>query len=114
MLKTKSIHDPIEASDGTRILVSSIWPKFAADKIVDMWFPELGSPLELIKNWQGQKFDWKIFKQDYLQRLNNPQLQSTLRHIAESASKGNVTLIGHPKDSSKCHRILLKEYLEQI
>ncbi len=113
MIKTKSVHDPIEPTDGKRILVSCFWPKFAERNIVDMWFPELGSELELIKNWHGQKFDWDYFRQQYLERLKKPRIQNILEQIAQAAENENITLVGHAKQSQHCQRTILKEYLDE-
>ena len=113
MIKTKSIHDPIEYSDGQRILISCYWPKFATLKIVDLWLPELGSDLELIKNWNGRKYDWDFFKNDYLIKLESSKVEHILKRVAETAKESNVTLIGHARASNQCHRTLLKDYLDQ-
>ena len=112
MIKTKSIHDQPERSDGQRILVSLYWPKAADPKIVDLWLPELGSELELIKNWGTRKFDWNYFKLEYLKKIQQPELKSLIKDLAETAKEKNITLIGHARRSQDCQRTLLKEYID--
>src|SRR3989344_4213067 len=108
MIKTKSIHDPIEPDDGLRLFVSSYWPKTNPQPI-DLWFPELGSDLELIKNWGNTKIDWQQFTAAYTEQLKEPPLQSLLRVIARQAENQNITLLGHAKQDDLCHRSILKE-----
>src|SRR3989338_3039864 len=107
MIKTKSIYDPVEPHDGKRIFISSYRPKLR-EVVADLWFPELGSELELVKNWQGKRFDWHHFSAFYLEKIKQPEMQHLLEEIAEVARQGNVTLIGHARQSSQCHRTYLK------
>jgi uncharacterized protein YeaO (DUF488 family) len=113
MIKTKSIYDKIEVHDGQRILVSCYWPKHSSEKIVDLWLPELGSDLELIKNWQGRKYNWEYFRDNYMQRLERRHIKNLLEQIADLAREKNVTLVGHPRSSDQCHRSLLKEHIDE-
>src|SRR3989344_3925415 len=99
MIKTKSVYGAAEASDGLRILVSSFWPQQPRDFTTDLWFPELGSPLELIKNWQGRPYDWIFFADTYKNQLIAPGVQRLIQEIASQARDGNVTLIGQAKQS---------------
>jgi len=114
MIKTKSVHDVIEATDGQRILVSCYWPKYADLKIVDLWLPELGSDLELAKNWQRKKFDWNFFVEDYLKKMEKPEIKKILQQIAITSINKNITLVGHSRSSSICHRSILKKLLEDL
>ncbi|MFH0873388.1 MAG: DUF488 family protein [Candidatus Komeilibacteria bacterium] len=107
MIKTKSIHDPIEPDDGLRLFISSYWPKKSCGPI-DLWFPELGSELELVKNWGLEKIDWQIFTAKYLEQLKQPELQSLLRTVADQSKKQTITLLGHAKQDDLCHRSILK------
>ncbi len=110
MIKTKSIHDPIEIDDGLRLFISSYWPKSTPSHI-DLWFPELGSDLELIKNWGNAKIDWQQFTAAYTEQLRDPRLQSLLQTLAEAAQTKTITLLGHAKQDDLCHRSILKQIL---
>ncbi len=113
MIKTKSVHESREDVDGLRILVSSYYPKQAELGFFDLWFPELGSPLELVKNWNGQNYIWDTFSERYKLQLQQTELQSLLETIKKVARNKSVTLIGHSKDGMKCHRSLLAAYLRE-
>jgi|SRR3989344_7216935 len=114
MIKTKSVFEPKETSDGQRILVSRYWPRNIEPRAVDLWFPELGNRLELIKNWPSGRFNWDYFKNDYLDKLNEPKLQPLLKNLADTASQTTITLLGQARQSKHCHRTLLKDYLDKL
>ena len=52
MIKTKSIHDPVEAADGTRILVTRYWPRpYTKEKIAHKeWLKNLAPSSELLRD----------------------------------------------------------------
>ena len=113
MLKTKSIYEKPEKDDGQRIFVSSYWPKDVPAPRIDIWYPELGSPLELIRNWPGNKFDWAYFVQDYRKRLTAPRPRRIMRTIAAEAQEQTITLICQARDERRSHRRLLKQVIEE-
>lgn len=110
-IQTKSITEPRETSDGLRIFVSSYLPKSGYPDM-DLWFPVLGSPLELIINWGSERYDWEKFTNAYSAQLASPELQSLLRTIREQAKKQTITLLGHAKQDEICHRKLLATHLQ--
>ena len=111
MIRTKSIHDPIEADDGLRLFISSYWPKTNPSHI-DLWFPELGSELELIKNWGNAKIDWQQFTTAYIEQLKSPDFESLLQTIRAAAQTKTITLLGHAKQDDLCHRSILQTILQ--
>jgi uncharacterized protein YeaO (DUF488 family) len=110
-IQTKSISEPRAASDGLRLFISSYLPKSGYPDM-DLWFPELGSPLELIINWGTERYDWQTFIVAYRTQLASPQLQSLLQTIKEQAKNQTITLLGHAKQDEICHRTLLRQLLE--
>ncbi len=108
MIQTKSVSEPREASDGLRLFISSYLPKSGYPDM-DLWFPELGSPLELIINWGSERYDWDKFVVAYAEQLQQPELQSLLRTIIEQAKKQAITLLGQAKQDEICHRSILKK-----
>lgn len=113
MLKTKSLSEPIDISDGKRILVSSYWPHRDSNQSIDIWFPELGSELELIKNWPRRKIDLNYFSEHYQKLIRQEPALSVIKKIAEESHYNTITLLCHCKKESQCHRKLLKEYIEE-
>jgi uncharacterized protein YeaO (DUF488 family) len=110
-IQTKSISEPRAASDGLRLFISSYLPKSGYPDM-DLWFPEFGSPLELIINWGSERYNWEKFTNTYSAQLSSPQLQSLLQTIREQAKTQTVTLLGHAKQDEICHRSLLRIQLE--
>jgi len=112
MIKTKSVYDPPEPSDGKRVLVMSLWPRGISKQKVDAWVKELGTPRELIKKWKAGKITWADFAKEYRNslRTKGPIIEQLARE-----SKGNtITLLCTEKDASRCHRSLLKEAIEKV
>lgn len=114
MIKTKSIFENPESSDGHRILVTYAWPKNYDRQNIHSWRKELGHPWELVENWPKARMTWEDFKNFYLQMLTKARLQMLLREIKEKSFKENVTLLGVSRIENKCHRGILKEYLENL
>lgn len=111
MIQTKSISEPKEVTDGLRLFISSYLPKSGYPDM-DLWLPELGSPLELIINWGTERYDWQTFVVNYTAHLEDAGLQSLLKTMSDQAEKQTITLLGHAKQDEICHRSILKQFLE--
>lgn len=109
---TKTIYDPIEKDDGTRILVMKIWPRGVTKSKIDLWVKEVGTDKELIKKWKHGKIDWKEFTHEYRKSLKGKK--DVLEKIASIAKRGTITLLCGCKDEKHCHRILLKKAIENL
>ena len=112
MIKTKSVYEPPEPTDGKRVLVMTIWPRGVRKDRVDEWQKDLGTPKELIHRWKGGKVTWAVFTSQYKKSLNGKEAQ--LRRLAEEGRKGDVTLLCTEKDAAHCHRSILKEVIERM
>lgn len=112
MIKTKSVYDPKEASDGRRVLVMTLWPRGVRKETIDEWKKELGTPRDLITKWKGGKITWAKFTQEYRKSLKGKEEQ--LRMLASESKKGTVTLLCTERDASICHRSILKEAIESL
>ena len=106
----KSVYSPPEASDGTRVLVMTMWPRGVSRDKVDVWMKELGTPRDLIKLWKGGKVSWSEFRAGYLESLKGKE--AALRQLAADSKKGTITLLCTEKDPSVCHRSVLREAIE--
>lgn len=114
MIKTKSIFEPAEANDGKRVLVSLTWPKNLLSQDIDSWIKELGHPWELVSNWPKSRITWDDFKNEYYKILKKKQNQYFLQTLAKQGKENNITLLCSCKIENKCHRSILKEYLENF
>ncbi|MCI0406033.1 MAG: DUF488 family protein [candidate division Zixibacteria bacterium] len=109
-LKTKSIYEPIEKSDGVRILVMTLWPRGFKKASFDRWQKSLGTPLELIRKYKAGKIEWPALKKEYKKGMAGQK--KLLAEIAKLAKKETVTLLCACREEAACHRSILKELIE--
>lgn len=110
-LKTKSIYDPVETSDGVRILVMKLWPRGFKKGSFDRWEKTLGTPLELIKKYKAGKIRWPEVAKEYKRAIAGETV--LLKETGELARKKTVTLLCACRDEATCHRSILKEMIER-
>ena len=71
MTKTKSVYDPVEESDGFRVLIMRNWPRGIGYRknnkrgMIDFWCKELGPSIDLLDNWNGKKITWPQYVKQY-------------------------------------------------
>ena len=62
MIKTKSIYESIENSDGTRILITRYWPRGIKKEHFDRWYKDLSPSKKLLKDYKEGRIDFKLFE----------------------------------------------------
>ena len=67
MIKTKRLYDPVEESDGDRILVTRYWPRGVSKKRLSItdWLQNLAPSKELVNDWKKQKILWEGYTLRY-------------------------------------------------
>lgn len=127
MLKTKSVHSPIEQADGLRLLVTRFRGRGMPTDRYDVWMANLGPSEQTLKAVIAGKITWAEFSKRYRQEMFAPAAADaanatiknhgqkfTLRLIAKLAKKENVTLLCHcAEDAKQCHRFLLQKLIER-
>lgn len=127
MLKTKSVHSPIETGDGLRILATRFRGRGLPADRYDVWMANLGPSERLLKTVQAGEITWREFSRRFRAELFAPAATDagnatiknhgqkfTLRLVARLAEKENVTLLCHCADDAKeCHRFLLQKLIER-
>ena len=127
MLKTKSVHSPIEAGDGLRILATRFRGRGLPVDRYDVWMANLGPSERLLKSVHADKITWREFSKRYRDEMFAPTATDagnatiknhgqkfTLRLIARLAAKENVTFLCHcTEDAKECHRFLLQKLIER-
>jgi uncharacterized protein YeaO (DUF488 family) len=124
MIKTKSVNDSVNASDGYRILVMRRWPRGIGYKkngkrgMIDKRCKELAPSLELLNNWnKGQ-----ITRKDYViqyrkEQAAKPEAKADrdfiIKWLAEKPNVPVTLLCKEPEHDPHCHRYLLKDILEK-
>ena len=127
MLKTKSVHSPIEAGDGLRILATRFRGRGLPTDRYDVWMASLGPSEKLLRSVLAGKIPWAKFLKNYRAEMFAPAATDagnatiknhgqkfTLRLLAKLAAKENVTLLCHcAEDAKQCHRFELQKLIER-
>ena len=71
MVKTKSVYDAVEQSDGERILVTRYWPRGLSKERLRLteWAREVAPSSKLIKDWKKGAISWKHYEARYLEEM---------------------------------------------
>ena len=118
-IKMKRWNDPVESSDGFRLLVCRYRPRALRKEAEtwDAWMKELGPSRALHGDWYGKHgppITLDEFKRRYLQEM---EAQTTrIRELAERVAAGTpITLLCSSAcvDASRCHRTLLRGLIEE-
>jgi uncharacterized protein YeaO (DUF488 family) len=128
VLRTKSIHSPIEPEDGLRILIARFRGRGMPKDRYDVWMASLGPSEELLRAYQRGAVSWAEYTRRYQgemraesspfdernRTIKNLGQKFTLRLIDHLSMQGNVTLLCHcAEDETHCHRHLLKKLIER-
>jgi uncharacterized protein YeaO (DUF488 family) len=125
LLKTKSVHSPIEPGDGLRVLTSRFRGRWLPKTRYDVWMPNLGPSEALLKRWKAGGIAWKDYARDYTAELfldgdldtrnrtiKNHGQKYTLRLIKELARRRTVTLLCQcAEEEQNCHRHVLQKLI---
>ena len=123
MLKTKSIHSPIETSDGLRILATRYRGRGLSKTRYHVWMANLGPSETLLRSLPIT--GWKKFARAYRaevfadgatgnRTIKNHGQKFTLRLLALLARRQHVTLLCHcAEEEVHCHRHLLRRLIER-
>jgi uncharacterized protein YeaO (DUF488 family) len=126
MIKTKSVHSPIEPHDGLRILATRLRGRGLPSNRYDVWMANLGPSEELLRSVQAGRITWVEFRRRYRKELFEPEAidrrnltiknhgqKFTLRLLQELAKRGTITLMCHcAEEEQHCHRHILQAVLQ--
>ena len=126
MIRTKSVHSPIEADDGLRILATRLRGRGLPASRYDVWMANLGPSEKLLSGMLSGKLSWPEFSRRYREEIfasasldksnrtiKNHGQKFTLRLLQELGRRGNVTLMCHCAEGEQhCHRHLLAKILK--
>ena len=117
-IKTKRWDDPIDADDGTRILITRYRPRALVkeNETWTQWYPNLGPSKQLHAGAYGKTgvtIPWETYRTSYLREMQS-QTQE-IAALAERVKNGEtITLLCSSQcvRESRCHRSLLRELIE--
>jgi uncharacterized protein YeaO (DUF488 family) len=113
MIKTKSIYDHKEDSDGTRILITVGDPPDWLDN--DDWKKELRPDWNTLMKWKYSKNteDWKIYEERFLAQMKGQPAREAIAELRRRSSSGEtITLLCHCGKGQHCHRYIIKSLIE--
>jgi uncharacterized protein YeaO (DUF488 family) len=126
MIRTKSVHSPIQRSqDGLRVLATRSRGRGMPASRYDVWMPNLAPSEDLLYAVRTNRITWAEFGRRFRKELReggsidkrnrsikNHGQKFTLRLIQKLGRQQNVTLMCHcDEDQPECHRHLLKKIL---
>ncbi|WP_053217167.1 DUF488 domain-containing protein [Virgibacillus senegalensis] len=113
----KRVYERPELDDGVRVLVDRIWPRGLSKQkaAVDYWLKDPAPSTELRKWFQHDPKKFPIFKQKYLEELEQDDTKKEQIRLLESLleEKERITLVYGAKDTVNNHAVVLQEWLIQ-
>jgi uncharacterized protein YeaO (DUF488 family) len=116
MSKTKSIYDDRYESDGTRILITRIYPRFIKKQHFDERMLVLSPDRDTLRKWkhsQKTEEDWKSFEEKLLPQMKDLAAMEAITELRRRSSSGETfTLLCFCKKGEHCHRYIIKSLIE--
>src|SRR5262249_34808615 len=115
MIKLKRVRDPVERSDGYRVLVERLWPRGVRKEalVMDEWAKEI-APSTSLRQWFGHDPDrWAEFRRRDAAELKSGAPAVLLAELVARGARGTVTLLYSSHDSEHNNAVVLKETLER-
>ena len=110
-MNIKRVYDPVEETDGYRILVDRLWPRGLrkAKAQIDLWLKS-AAPSNDLRKWFGHDPErFAEFSKLYLEELNATGALDELR--AAIKEHPNATLLYAAHDEEHNNAVVLKELL---
>jgi len=114
MVKTKSVYDQAEGSDGDRILVTRYWPRGISKARLSAaeWMRDVAPSKKLLEDWKDGRISWD----EYTVRYHKEMLaqEAAIAALRQKAREGTITLLCFEREGDpRCHRHLLKKLIEK-
>jgi uncharacterized protein YeaO (DUF488 family) len=110
-VRTKSVYDPADPSDGRRVLVTRYWPRGIRRAAADEYVAALSPSRELLQAFKAGQVEWPAFRQRYLEQMRAPEARAEIQRLAAQASSQPITLMCVCRDPGRCHTSPLKELI---
>jgi uncharacterized protein YeaO (DUF488 family) len=110
MIRCKRVYDPVEASDGQRVLVDRLWPRNKRkEDLHGQWLREVAPSDELRKAFHAGELDFA--GSPSVTSMNWPRTPSTGTRCW-TWRKGDLTLLYAGKDTEHNNARVLADWLE--
>ena len=114
IIQIKRVYDPVEKTDGSRVLVDRVWPRGLSKKKlqVDLWLKDAAPSNDLRKWLAHDRSRWKTFKKRCHADLE--QHANVLDQLLELTKEGTITLLFSARDTRCNQAVALKEFMVSI
>ena len=113
VILTKSIYEPGDEGDGTRILIMRLYPRGVKKDRFDRWVKELSPSLTLLRAYQNKEKSWDVFRREFIEELQSSQASlEALKRLRSESRKGPVTILCHEKPGLPCHRYIVADLVK--
>lgn len=112
-IRVKRVYDPVEAGDGTRVLVDGLWPRGLSREAarLDRWLRAV-APSKALRQWfRHDPARWDAFCRAYRQEL--AEKPDALAELADLAAAGTLTLLVAARDWQHNHAVVLARVLAE-
>lgn len=116
MIRIKRIYDPIDESDGKRILVDRLWPRGVLKEkaAIHEWMKEV-APSHELRKWFHEHANFYEFEERYRNELMGDESKtSLLKQLRKWADEGTVTLLYSAKEKERNQAVVLAEIVRGI
>lgn len=116
LVQIKRAYEPSSKKDGFRVLIDRLWPRgIKKEKLpLDAWMKELAPSSQLRKEFGHNPDLWSDFQRKYEKELRSPEARERIRHLANKAKKGRVTLIYSARDEAHNDAVVLKKIINRV
>lgn len=127
-IRTKSLHDPVEPQDGTRVLIARFQPRGQAKaaRTWSLWDKRLAPSQALFDAFRGRRREegrvvardlegipWEEYARRFEAEMQLPDARRALADWRLCSRKGEtITLLCHCDDAARCHRTIVQRLLE--
>ncbi len=125
-VKTKRLADPVEPSDGARVLIARYRPRGVkkSAETWQRWDKRLAPSVALVDAWYGKRrrggklvgktapIAWDEYRRRFAEEMASGEARAALAEYAARAAAGEViTLLCYCPDPERCHRGLVAQML---
>ena len=112
-VQVKRVYEPVEATDGKRILVDRLWPRGMKKESahLDEWLKDIAPSTELRKWFHHDVAEWHEFTACYMLELKQNSAVNTLLDIIDRNK--TVTLLYGAPDTEHNHALVLLQFINE-
>jgi len=113
-VQIKRIYDPIEDTDGVRILVDRLWPRGVKKETahLDEWMKAVAPSVELRQWFHHGDASWEVFEARYILELKQNAAVNDLLNIINKNKQ--VTLLYAARDAQHNHALVLLQFIKAL